>query len=139
MSLGILQSIYQSIRDAVVAVNNVNQTIEEQLSAMALSAPMLGGAETSVTSAATVDLGSSSTTRVLVTGSGGPITSLGTTTNLFRIVRFSGTPTLTYNATTLFLPAASNIVVTANDVAIFASDNSGNWRLITYLRGNVSP
>ena len=136
MSLGILSQIYQAIRDAVVGINNVNQTLDTLLPQIILAAPVLGGAETSVVSAATTDL-NVATTRALVTGSGGPITSFGTTPNLFRIVRFSGTPTITNNATTLALPNSANIVVTANDIGIFVSDSSGNWRLANYQRWNV--
>jgi hypothetical protein len=138
MSVGILQQIFQVIRDNAIAVNNVNQTLTTLLPQIAIAGPVLGGAETSVASAATTDL-NTATTRVLVTGSTGPITSFGTTPNLFRIVRFSGTPTITYNATSLNLPNASDIVVTTNDTAIFVSDASGNWRLVNYQRWNATP
>jgi hypothetical protein len=58
---------------------------------------------TSVVSAATCDIGATATARVVVTGSTGPITSLGTSTNRLRFVSFTGTPTLTHHGTSLIL------------------------------------
>jgi hypothetical protein len=51
-------------------------------------------------------------------------------------VRFTGTPTLTHNATSLILPTGANIVVQAGDTAQFTSDASGNWRCVWYQRAS---
>lgn len=97
-------------------------------------------APTSVVSAATCDIGATNTSRIVVTGSTGPITSLGTSANRLRFVSFTGTPTLTHNATTLILPGGADIVVAAGDCSLFSSDASGNWRCLIYsataLAGN---
>jgi hypothetical protein len=77
--------------------------------------------------ATTTDIGSEAAPIVTVSGNTG-ITSFGNQPNRFRIVRFTGTPTITHNGTTLVLPGATNLAVTANSVHVFASDVSGNWR-----------
>lgn len=94
-----------------------------------------GDAELSIASATTTDIGSLLSNRVLITGTT-TITSFGTVANLIRFVRFNGALTLTYNATSLILPSAANITTAANDLGIFTSDGSGNWRCISYTKAN---
>lgn len=86
---------------------------------------------TTMASAATVDIGGSSTSSILITGTT-TITSFGSGTSKLRVVRFGGALTLTHNATTLSLPGGLNIATAANDMAIFVSDASGNWRCALY-------
>lgn len=83
----------------------------------------------SVASAGTCDIGAASNPFVLITGTT-TITSFGTSPNRLRFVRFDGALTLTYNGTSLVLPAARNIITRAGDYGIFASDASGNWRCV---------
>jgi hypothetical protein len=78
-------------------------------------------------SATTTDIGGQTSPIVTVSGSTG-ITSLGNHINRLRIVRFTGTPTITHNATTLILPGSANLTVLSGSVHAFASDSSGNWR-----------
>lgn len=87
--------------------------------------------EVTVASAATCDIGSAQSELVVVSGTT-TITSFGTVANTLKFVRFSGVLTLTHNATTLILPSGENIVTTANDTAVFASDSSGNWRCVSF-------
>ncbi len=89
-------------------------------------------AEQSIASAATADLSTVNQSRVAITGTT-TITSLGAGANLVRFVRFAGALLLTYNATSLILPGAANITTAAGDMALFASDPSGNWRCLFYL------
>ena len=84
-----------------------------------------------ISSGSTTDLGSVNSLHVIVSGTT-TISSLGTVANLTRFVRFSGALVLTYNASSLILPGASNITTAAGDTAIFASDSSGNWRCYDY-------
>lgn len=94
----------------------------------------------SIASAATVDLATSTGEYVQITGSTGPITSLGTLpAGTLRVLRFASTPTLTYNATSLILPTAANISVAAGDVFWFTSEGSGNWRLTSYALASGQP
>lgn len=97
-------------------------------------------AETVIASAVsgTTDLSGGSTTaslRIQITGTNA-ITSLGTGANLWFLVRFAASLTLTYNAASLILPGAANIVTQAGDEAIFTSDATGKWRCVNYMRAN---
>ena len=88
-------------------------------------------AEGTVTAAPTTDLSTSIANRQSVTGNT-TITSFGSGANYYRILRFTGTPLLTYNATSLITPTGANIQAAAGDVATLSSDGSGNWRIISY-------
>lgn len=103
--------------------------------AVVTRAPDRADPETSVASAATCDIGSANTERVLVTGTT-TITSLGTRPRRTRVVRFEGVLILTHNAVSLILPTGANIATAAGDVATFTSDASGNWRCESYTRAN---
>lgn len=93
-----------------------------------------------IASAATVDLSTATAAFVHVTGSTGPITSLGTVqAGTRRVVVFDSTPTLTHNATSLILPTGANITAAAGDVATFVSEGSGNWRCVGYTRADGTP
>lgn len=96
------------------------------------------GAETSIASAATTDLGTVSTHRAQITGTTG-ITSFGTGVNLMRLIRFSGVLTITHNGTSLILPNAINITTAAGDMALVTSDASGNWRMHWFSRATGVP
>ena len=90
-----------------------------------------------IASAATTDLSTATGNYVHVTGSTGPITSLGTLQAGARIhITFDSTPTLTHNATSLILPGKANIVCEANDTALFESEGAGNWRCMEFIRAN---
>lgn len=89
----------------------------------------------SVASAATCDIGAAISDVITVTGTT-TITSFGTKTNKLRYVKFAAALTLTHNATSLILPTAANITTAAGDTAIFASDGSGNWTCLSYMRAN---
>ena len=88
-------------------------------------------AEGTVVAAATTDLGTSTANRQSVTGNT-TITGFGTTANSYRIIRFTGTPLLTYNATSLITPTGGNIQVGVGDTAILTSDGSSNWTIVSY-------
>jgi len=95
-------------------------------------APPPSGAEVSVASAATCDIGAAGALCVAITGTAA-ITSFGTGANALRFVRFTGTLTLTYNATSLITPGAANIQTAPGDCCVARSDSSGNWRIVNYL------
>lgn len=92
----------------------------------------------SIASAGTTNLGTVAASTISVTGTT-TITSLGTTANLRRTLIFSGALTLTHDATALRLPGGANITTSANDVADFISDVSGNWICTNYQRAIVPP
>lgn len=89
-------------------------------------------------SAATVDLGAAKARRVTITGTTA-ITSFGTTLTAEVLLRFTGSLTLTHNATSLILPGGVNLVTAAGDTAIVTSDGSGNWTLRHYQRAAYAP
>lgn len=93
------------------------------------------GAEATLASTATTDLGSTGVNLVKITGTT-TITSLGSSAsqaNPVYLVRFTGILTLTYNASSLILPNAVNKVTAANDSAIFEYLGAGNWMCLSYF------
>lgn len=101
-----------------------------------VSAAMLNGVKAAdIASAATVNLALATGRLVDITGSTGPITSLGTVpAGQVFFVRFASTPTITHNGTSLILPTGADITAIADDTAIFASLGSGNWRCLQFNR-----
>lgn len=86
----------------------------------------------SIAAAATTDIGAASGYELTITGNT-TITSFGTAAaGIIRILKFSGTPLLTYNATSLKLPGAANYQVVAGDTFTFISEGSGNWKCVGY-------
>ena len=94
--------------------------------------------EATVASAATADLGATSSLKVQITGTT-TIASFGTKIHKLRFVRFAGALTLTHNATSLVLLGGASRVTAAGDVGIYTSDASGNWRERGYLRAASDP
>jgi hypothetical protein len=99
---------------------------------------LISAAEASIASAATCDLGAGGALFLQITGTT-TITSLGTSANTLRYLRFAGALTLTHNATSLVLPGGVSITTAAGDTAIFTSDGSGNWRCRAYSRASGLP
>ena len=89
-----------------------------------------------IASASTTDIGAVLGNYVKVTGTT-TITALGTVqAGTRRVVEFTGTLTLTHNATSLILPSSGNLTTAAGDCATFISEGSGNWRCVNYTRAN---
>jgi len=85
-----------------------------------------------IASAATTNLCGATGNFVHITGTT-TITSLGSCQAGTRIVaEFTGALTLTYNATSLIVPGAANIVTKAGDTMTAVSEGSGNWRVVQY-------
>lgn len=102
-------------------------------------APVVSGTtqtQISAASATTTNLGAVGSANILITGTT-TITSFGSsaTTSLpFYRIQFNGALTLTYNATSMILPGAANILTAANDTAIAQYLGSGNWQIISYTK-----
>lgn len=95
---------------------------------------------TNMASAATLDLSTADGYYIHVTGSTGPITSLGTEgAGISYWLEFDSTPTITHNGTSLILPGAADITAAAGDLALMMSEGSGNWRCIQYQRSTYAP
>jgi hypothetical protein len=87
--------------------------------------------ETTVTSAATFDIGVIQAKLIRASGTTGPVTSLGGTGTSAgtkeRLVRWSGA-TVNHNATSLILIGGVNWGTADGDISYFTRDASGNWR-----------
>lgn len=96
--------------------------------------PIGGGANTTLASATTTDLGSKPEAYLTVSGVT-TITSLGSSAKVgtIHVVTFSGILTLTHNGASLILPTAANIATAAGDTAWFAYLGSGNWKCLNYM------
>ena len=85
-----------------------------------------------ITAASTTNLATATGICVTIAGNT-TITAFGTANaGVLRVLTFTGTPLLTYNATSLILPGAVNYQVVAGDTIIFRSKGSGNWVCIGY-------
>lgn len=92
------------------------------------------GAEATIASAATVNLGAAGSNLVAISGTSA-ITSLGSSASLgnpLYWVRFTGALTLTDNSTSLILPGGANITTAAGDAMLAEYLGSGNWRVHYY-------
>lgn len=91
------------------------------------------GAQGTIASAATTDLGTLGTNVVQISGTTG-ITSLGAAASVARplyFLTFSGNLTLT-NSATLVLPGGANINTAAGDSAIALYQGGGSWTVLNY-------
>ena len=129
-SLGSASATSLAIGGATIGTNALAVTGTTDIS----STLNFGGfaAEGTVVAAATTNLGTSTANRQSVTGST-TITSFATAANSYRIIRFTGAPLITYNATSLITPTKANIQAAPGDIATLTSDVSGNWTIISYL------
>lgn len=90
-------------------------------------------------SAATVDISTQNSNNLTITGTT-TITSFGSAAaGVIRRLVFSGTLTLTHNASSLILPGAANIVTAAGDTAEFLSIEAGRWRCTAYQKASGAP
>lgn len=99
------------------------------------------GASTNIASNSTTDLGSVTSHNANITGTTG-ISSFGSSAVVgFPIysISFAGALTLTYNATSMILPGAANIVTSAGDSAQAQYLGSGNWQIVDYTRVAAAP
>lgn len=88
---------------------------------------------TTLPSAGVVNLNSATGNYLHISGSV-TINSFGTCPAGARFVlMFEGTPTLTYNATSLIIPGLANKTAAAGDCCMIVSEGSGNWRIVGYF------
>ena len=101
------------------------------------------GPVSDINAAATTSLGTASSNNILIQGTGTSITSFGTDASLMSpvyLVSFDGAITLVYNATSMILPGAANIVTAAGDSALVEVLNAGSgyWKLQAYFSSGAS-
>lgn len=91
---------------------------------------------TTIASATTTDLGTISSHNAQITGTT-TITGFGSTASITEpiyLISFTGSLTLTYNATSLIIPGAANITTANGDTAMVEYLGTGNWRVLQYTR-----
>jgi len=99
------------------------------------------GAEATIASAATTDIGTLASKLVSITGTTN-ITSFGSSANVIDpiyFIQFAGALTLTHNGTSLIIPGAANITTAAGDMAVVKYEGSGNWRVRNYVKASGMP
>jgi hypothetical protein len=97
------------------------------------------GTRTNIATGSTVDLGTVPSHNARITSSGGTITSFGSTavaTDPVYLISFAGANTLTYNATSMIIPGATNITTAADDTAVVEYLGSGNWQVLSYTKAS---
>lgn len=89
-----------------------------------------------IAAGSTVNLATATGNCLKITGNT-TITSFGTVTAgaVFKLT-FTGTPVITYNATSLIIPTSANITAAAGDTMIIQSLGSGNWKCLNYQRAD---
>ncbi|MGM4906248.1 hypothetical protein AB8B21_05770 [Tardiphaga sp. 866_E4_N2_1] len=104
-----------------------------------LWAPPVGGGTASVTAASTTDICAAPSAVQTINGTT-PITSFGSAcvVGARKTLVFSSATPITYNATSLILPAQRNYTAAAGDAAEAIYLGSGNWRVLTINKADGS-
>jgi hypothetical protein len=126
------------LQTSTTSITNAIITDERNFSGMSSGG---FGAQTSLASASTCDLGTILGRNVLITGTT-TITSFGSSASTLSpiyLIEFSGALTLTHNGTSLICPGSANISAASGDSAIVEYLGSGNWRIREYSRANGTP
>jgi len=120
---------------SLISLTAYAQTLLNAVDAAAARLVLGLSAPVTLASAATTDIGGQNSIFVEISGTTG-ITSLGTNYNGPRFLRFTGSLTLTHNATTLNLPGAANIITVAGATAIAYPNSTGDgWNIHSYHAG----
>jgi hypothetical protein len=95
--------------------------------------------EVTLASATGVNIGGAASMYVAISGNT-TINAFDTVTpvGMIKYLRFTGTPTWTYNSTSMILPTSASISVAVGDTAIVRNEGSGNWRCLFYQRASGS-
>jgi hypothetical protein len=93
--------------------------------------PPVGGGIAALASAGTTDLGSVPQSYVVVSGST-TITNFGSSavTGTVHWIKFSGTLTITYNASSMILPGAVDLPIAPGDQVAMIALGGGNWQAL---------
>jgi hypothetical protein len=97
--------------------------------------PPVGGGSTSITANTTTDICASPSALQTITGTT-PITSFGSAcaVGVRKTLIFNSATPITYNATSMILPALRDYTAAAGDAAEAVYLGSGNWRVLTVNR-----
>lgn len=128
--------IEHNLIGALLAANNLN----DLASAVSARANLgVEAAKADVASGSTTNIGAAATMIVRITGTT-TITAFDSVADgIWRHCYFSGTLTLTHNATSLILPGGADIITAAGDSMIALSLGSGNWKILVYQKADGTP
>lgn len=122
-----------SLGGVLLARNNLSD-----VDSAVTSADNLSTRSVDIASAPTTDLGLATGTYVIVTGNTN-ISSFGIApVGVKRVVRFTNVLTLVYNAASMILQGAGDLITAAGDVGEFVSQDFGNWRQIGWFPATKS-
>jgi hypothetical protein len=123
------------ISSATTALTNTLITDERALGGASIG---VVPASSTLSSAATTDLGTATTNLVNVTGSA-TVTSFGSSAKAqspLYFLYFAAGITLTYNASAIKIPGNDDILTQVNDFAIALYLGAGVWQILSYFPGN---
>jgi hypothetical protein len=107
-----------------------------------LQTPQIGGGivTAAISSGSTTDLGSVPQTFKTINGTT-TINSFGSSAGVGSIhfLKFAGSLTLTYNATSMILLGAANVVTQAGDISAVMYMGSSNWLMLEYTKAAAAP
>lgn len=92
-----------------------------------------------IASGATVNIGAAASRFVTVSGTSTITAFSAAAAGVSKDLVFSGSLTLTQNATSLILPGGADILTATGDTARAVSLGGGNWRIYTYVRASGKP
>ena len=141
---GTVVSSSYSAPDTTITLELDSGSLSTSLSSVALA--KLRPSSTSIPSSfgrKSADIASADTTNITTAGDFVDITGTTTisaiataNTGILRTTRFTSTPVIKYNATSVILPGNANITAEAGDVARWRSLGSGNWVCEQYAKRN---
>ena len=122
-----------------MTVDNTNDAFQHLMALMAQQIGEVGALGADTASASTTSLSAVRGWFANITGTN-TISSFGTGVPAGKIfhLRMTNGLTLTYNATSMILPNATNLAVGAGDVVTMLSLGSGNWRLLNSVPASGS-
>lgn len=131
----IVEEIFEVVA-AIGSTSNVTATIDKSLTFLPLVGGNMAGAineaEVTMAAAATMNIGAAAGNFISVTGAATIIAFDNVQVGARRTLKFTNPLTITYNSSSMILPGATSLSVSAGDVAEFVSLGNGNWACINY-------
>lgn len=122
--------------NGVPVTNNTGTGSVVRDTSATLTTPVIVNAEGTVVAASTTNLSTSASQNQTVSGST-TITAFGSlAAGVLRNLVFTGSPLITYNASSLITPTTLDIQCKPGDSAMLVSLGSGNWRVYSFTPFN---
>lgn len=122
--------------NGLAATNNTGTGSVVRDTSATLTTPVIVNAEGTVVAGSTTNLATSASQNQTVSGNT-TITAFGSlAAGVLRNLVFTGSPLLTYNASSLITPTGLDIQAKPGDFAMLVSLGSGNWRVYSFTPFN---